>query len=128
MALLQRNTIVVLILLLIAFVVGIELAQPGTVNAIWLSNTLLFAAPLGILAAGQTLVMLTGGIDLSVASVATGSAYLLATNASLGSVVAVLLGLSARPRRRPRQRRRHRGAWRAAAGDDARHRADDRAA
>ena len=56
--------------------------RPGTVTPTWISNTLLFAAPLGILAAGQTLVMLTGGIDLSVASVATGSAYLLATNAS----------------------------------------------
>jgi ribose transport system permease protein len=92
--LLRRNTIVVLILLLIAFIVGIAVARPGTVNATWLSNMFLFAAPLGILAAGQTLVMLTGGIDLSVAAIATGSAYILATNASLGSVVAVLLGLA----------------------------------
>ena len=53
--------------------------EPGTVNALWLSNMVLFAAPLGILAAGQTMVMLTGGIDLSVASVATASAYLMAT-------------------------------------------------
>ena len=92
--LLRRNTIIVLILLLAAFVVGIELARPGTVNATWLSNALLFAAPLGILAAGQTLVMLTGGIDLSVAAIATGSAYILATSASLGGVTAVLLGLA----------------------------------
>ncbi|MBV8566204.1 MAG: ABC transporter permease [Methylobacteriaceae bacterium] len=90
---LRRNTILALILLLIAFVAGIEVARPGTVTPIWISNALLFAAPLGILGAGQTLVMLTGGIDLSVASVATGSAYLLATNASLGSVAAVLIGL-----------------------------------
>ena len=92
-ALLRRHTIIVLVLLLIVFVAGIELARPGTVNATWLSNALLFAAPLGILAAGQTLVMLTGGIDLSVAAVATGSAYILATNASLGSPAAVALGL-----------------------------------
>ena len=98
LALLRRNTIIVLILLLVVFVAGIELARPGTVNATWLSNALLFAAPLGILAAGQTLVMLTGGIDLSVAAVATGSAYILATNASLGSVAAV----AARPRARHR--------------------------
>jgi ribose transport system permease protein len=91
--LLRRNTILVLILLLVAFVVGIEVTRPGTVNATWLSNTLLFAAPLGILAAGQTLVMLTGGIDLSVASIATGSAYVLATNASHGGATAVILGL-----------------------------------
>ena len=94
LALLRRNTIIVLILLLIVFVVGIELARPGTVNATWLSNALLFAAPLGILAAGQTLVMLTGGIDLSVAAIATGAAYILATSASLGSAAAVALGLS----------------------------------
>jgi ribose transport system permease protein len=94
LALLRRHTIIVLILLLIVFVVGIELARPGTVNATWLSNALLFAAPLGILAAGQTLVMLTGGIDLSVAAIATGAAYILATSASLGSAAAVALGLS----------------------------------
>jgi ribose transport system permease protein len=94
LALLRRHTIIVLVLLLIVFVVGIELARPGTVNATWLSNALLFAAPLGILAAGQTLVMLTGGIDLSVAAIATGAAYILATSASLGSAAAVVLGLS----------------------------------
>ncbi len=55
--------------------------KPGTVNPVWLSNTLLFAAPLGILAAGQTMVMLTGGIDLSVVSIATGSAFLMTTTA-----------------------------------------------
>src|SRR6202023_522276 len=93
-SLLRTRTIVVLFLLLVAFVAGIELARPGTVNATWLSNALLFAAPLGILAAGQTLVMLTGGIDLSVAAIATGAAYILATSASLGSAAAVALGLS----------------------------------
>ena len=72
---------------------GVELARPGTVTPLWASNTLLFAAPLAIMAAGQTMVMLTGGIDLSVASVATGSAYLLATNASSGNFIAIGLGL-----------------------------------
>ena len=67
---------------------------PGTVTPMWISNIVLFAAPLGILAAGQTLVMLSGGIDLSVASVATASAYLMATHSSLGSVACVLWGLS----------------------------------
>jgi ribose transport system permease protein len=42
---------------------------------------------------GQTMVMLTGGIDLSVASVATGAAYLLATNASSGDAFAIGAGL-----------------------------------
>jgi ribose transport system permease protein len=90
----QRNTIVALALLLLAFVGSVELIKPGTVNPVWLSNTLLFAAPLGILAAGQTLVMLTGGIDLSVVSVATGSAFLMTTTAlQLGNGWAVAIGL-----------------------------------
>jgi ribose transport system permease protein len=39
------------------------------------STTFLFAAPLAFLAAGQTLVMLTGGVDLSVATTATAAAF-----------------------------------------------------
>jgi ribose transport system permease protein len=92
-SLLRTRTIVVLILLLLAFVVGIDLARPGTVNPLWVSNMMMFAAPLGIIAAGQTLVMLTGGIDLSVASVATASAYLMATHSGLGVAPAILCGL-----------------------------------
>jgi ribose transport system permease protein len=93
-SLLRTRTIVALILLLLVLVAGIQLARPGTVNAIWISNMMLFAAPLGIVAAGQTLVMLTGGIDLSVASVATASAYLMATHSALGVVPAILYGLA----------------------------------
>jgi ribose transport system permease protein len=90
----QRHTIIVLILLLLVFVAFVEIVKPGTVNPVWLSNTLLFAAPLGILAAGQTLVMLTGGIDLSVVSVATGSAFLMTTTAlHFGEGWAVVIGL-----------------------------------
>ena len=92
-SLLRTRTIVALILLLLLLVAGIHLARPGTVNPIWISNMLLFAAPLGIVAAGQTLVMLTGGIDLSVASVATASAYLMATHSGLGVAPAIIYGL-----------------------------------
>ena len=93
LAFLRARTIFALILLLVLFVIGVEVVRPGTVTPLWASNVLMFAAPLAIMAAGQTLVMLTGGIDLSVASVATGSAYLLATNASSGDGVAITLGL-----------------------------------
>jgi ribose transport system permease protein len=92
--LLRRHTTAALLVLLVCFVGGIEMIVPGTVTPMWISNIVLFAAPLGILAAGQTLVMLSGGIDLSVASVATASAYLMATHSSLGSVACVLWGLS----------------------------------
>ena len=90
---LRARTIYALILLLVLFVVGVELVRPGTVTPLWASNTILFAAPLAIIGGGQTMVMLTGGIDLSVASVATGAAYLLATNASLGALPAIGLAL-----------------------------------
>ena len=93
LAFLRARTIFALILLLLLFVIGVEVVRHGTVTPLWASNVLMFAAPLAIRAAGQTLVMLTGGIDLSVASVATGSAYLLATNASSGDGVAIGLGL-----------------------------------
>jgi ribose transport system permease protein len=90
----QRNNVVALVLLLLLFVAAVELLKPGTVNPVWLSNTLLFAAPLGILAAGQTMVMLTGGIDLSVVSVAMGSAFLMTTTAlKFGNLTAVATGL-----------------------------------
>jgi ribose transport system permease protein len=90
----QRNNVVALVLLLVLFVGAVEVLKPGTVNPVWLSNTLLFAAPLGILAAGQTMVMLTGGLDLSVVSVAMGSAFLMTTTAlTLGTVTAVAIGL-----------------------------------
>jgi ribose transport system permease protein len=87
---LRARTIYALILLLLAFVIGVELVRPGTVTPLWASNTLLFAAPLAIMGGGQTMVMLTGGIDLSVASVATGAAYLLATNASSSGATAAI--------------------------------------
>jgi ribose transport system permease protein len=93
-ALLRTHTIIALILLLAIFVAGIEAARPGTVTGTWLSNMVLFAAPLGIMAGGQTLVMLTGGIDLSVASIATASAYLMATHSMLSGAMAVSYGLS----------------------------------
>jgi ribose transport system permease protein len=94
---LRSRAIYALILLLMIFVAGVELVRPGTVTPLWASNVLMFAAPLAIMGAGQTLVMLTGGIDLSVATVATGAAYLMATNASSGDAfaigVAILLGV-----------------------------------
>ena len=77
-----------------ALVGAIAAIRPGTVTPAWIANTLLFAAPLGLMAGGETLVLLTGGIDLSVATVATGSAYLLSANAAWSEPVAVLLGLA----------------------------------
>jgi ribose transport system permease protein len=61
------------------------------------STTFLYAAVLGLLAAGQTLVMLTGGVDLSVATTATASAFLVSRfgthDAAFAIAVALLCGL-----------------------------------
>lgn len=58
-----------------------------------LRNTLLLAAPLGIMAAGQTLAMLTAGVDLSVAMTATAAAYVAGHESPNGALTAIALGL-----------------------------------
>ena len=84
---------VILVLLLIAC----EITSPGYLSARRMGTILQFSAPLAFLAAGQTLVMLTAGIDLSVAATATAAAYIMAGQASRGTAtalaIAVLVGL-----------------------------------
>ncbi len=83
-----------LVVVLVALLGGGQIASSGFLSAGQLSNMLLFAAPLALLGAGQTLVMLTGGIDLSVASTATAAAYIMAGQGSHGTVSAILIGLA----------------------------------
>ncbi len=52
--------------------------------------TLQLAAPLGLLAAGQTICMLTGGIDLSLAMIETGAAFILSVKSSDGLLSGIL--------------------------------------
>jgi ribose transport system permease protein len=59
-----------------------------------LSTTFLYAAILGLLAGGQTLVMLTGGVDLSVATTATAAAFMISTFASEGTAASILAALA----------------------------------
>jgi len=92
---LRDRPLVPLVLLLIGLIVALQLVQPGIINQGWLSSTIRFAIPLAILAAAQTLTMLTGGIDLSVAIVASATAYVLATVApQQGPVVGVVAALA----------------------------------
>jgi ribose transport system permease protein len=91
---LRARTLLALILLLLAFVGVVEIVRPGTVTPLWISNMVMFAAPLAVMGGGQTLVMLTGGIDLSASAVATGAAYLLATNSSQGTAYALGLAVA----------------------------------
>ena len=52
--------------------------------------TLQLAVPLGLMAAGQTICMLTGGIDLSLAMIATGAAFIVSVKSSSGVGTALL--------------------------------------
>lgn len=83
--------VVPLIVLLIALVAALEMMRPGIVNERWIGNTVKFAIPLAMLAACQTLTMLTGGIDLSAGVVATICAFVMATQVSLVGVPAAIL-------------------------------------
>ena len=71
--------VVPLIILLIGLVIVLQMLRPGIVNARWIANTIQFAIPLALLAGCQTMTMLTGGIDMSVGTVATVSAFVMAT-------------------------------------------------
>ena len=69
------------------------LVAPGLFSANGIRSTLLLACPLAILAASQTLCMLTGGIDLSTVMTANFAAYVAANQSGQGPVVALGLAL-----------------------------------
>lgn len=90
----RENPVIPLILLLFALIALLEGLQPGIFNERWVGNTIRFAIPLAMLAACQTLTMLTGGIDLSAGVVATVSAFVVATLTPLvGGPAAIVLAL-----------------------------------
>jgi len=84
----------VLIAVLIVLVGVTGAIQPSYLSVNGLRNTLLIAAPLAIIAGGQTVAMLTGGIDLSVAMTATGAAYVAGNLSPEGPGVAIAAGLT----------------------------------
>ncbi len=93
---LREQPLIPLLILLALLVALMQVVQPGIVSADWIASIIRFATPLAILAAAQTLVMLTGGIDLSVATVASMAAYLAATQyRSTGEPMAVAIGIGA---------------------------------
>ncbi|MGI9584682.1 MAG: ABC transporter permease [Acidimicrobiia bacterium] len=83
----------VLVAVLIVLIVVTGLVEPNYFSATGLRNSLLWAIPIGILAAGQTILMLTGGIDLSIAMIATASAYVAANQSPNGALFAIGVGL-----------------------------------
>lgn len=101
--LLRDRPIIPLTGLLIALVIVIEVADPGIVSPEWAGVMLRASVPLAILAGCQTLTMLTGGIDLSVAAVGSMAGFVTATfvnspggvlqGIAVALVVAALAGL-----------------------------------
>src|SRR6188474_3126335 len=89
--LLRDRPLIPLTALLILLVVLMQLAQPGVLTQGWVGSTIRAAIPLAILAAAQTLAMLTGGIDLSVGTVASMAAFIMATQTgSMGPWAAIV--------------------------------------
>ncbi|HEX2756377.1 MAG TPA: ABC transporter permease [Candidatus Limnocylindrales bacterium] len=92
----RDQPLIPLVVLLAVLVALLELAKPGIVSGNWVATTIRAAIPLAILAACQTLAMLTGGIDLSVGAVASMAAFLMATLATgQGPVVAIAVAFVA---------------------------------
>jgi ribose transport system permease protein len=91
--LLAERPLLVLSGVLVALVALTTVIEPNYLSVAGLRNTLLIAAPLAIMAGGQTLCLLTGGIDLSVAMTATAAAYVAGNQSPQGAGLAIVLGL-----------------------------------
>jgi ribose transport system permease protein len=88
---LMVDTPLIPLVVLLAVLVGVlAILNPGVLSLFWLSNTLKIAIPLAMLAACQTLTMLTGGIDLSAGTVATITGFVAATLAPIIGVPAAI--------------------------------------
>jgi ribose transport system permease protein len=89
--------LIMLSVILVLLLILCQIVSPGYMSTERVGTILQFSAPLAFLAAGQTLVMLTAGIDLSVAATATAAAYIMAGQASRGTGaalgIALLVGL-----------------------------------
>jgi len=82
-----------LVAVLVVLVLVTGAIEPGYLTISGARSTLLQAAPLGILAGAQTVLMLTGGIDLSITMIATGAAYVAGNQSPSGAAIAIALGL-----------------------------------
>jgi ribose transport system permease protein len=83
----------VLVAVLVVLIIATGIVEPNYLSIAGLRNSLVWAIPIGILAAGQTILMLTGGIDLSIAMIATASAYITANQSPTGTAYAIGVGL-----------------------------------
>ncbi len=95
--LLRDRPIVPLMGLLAILVLVIDLADPGIVSPEWTGVIVRASVPLAILAGCQTLTMLTGGIDLSVAAIGSMAGFVTATlvNSPGGVAEGIVVALAA---------------------------------
>jgi ribose transport system permease protein len=94
--LLRERSIIPLTALLFLLVGLYSVVRPGVVNGDWVGTLVRGAVPLAILAACQTLTMLTGGIDLSVGAVASMAGFVVASLVNdQGLVVSLVVALIA---------------------------------
>jgi ribose transport system permease protein len=92
---LADRPVVVLAAILLLLMLLTNSVSPGFFAPKSLSTTVTLAAIYGIIAAGQTLVIFTGGIDLSIANTASAGGYIMATYAlHHNTVSAVAVGLA----------------------------------
>jgi ribose transport system permease protein len=85
-----------LLALLAVLVAASDVVRPGIVAPEWAGIVLRAAVPLAILGACQTITMLTGGIDLSVAAVASMSGFVVASLTSgPGTLTGIVVALVA---------------------------------
>jgi len=92
--LLRDRPIIPLIGLLLILVAAIQVVRPGIVSLPWAGVILRASVPLAILAGCQTLTMLTGGIDLSVAAIASMVGFVTATLVNSPGGLAQGIGVS----------------------------------
>ena len=94
---LRDRPLVPLSILLGLLILIVQIAQPGTVTLDWFAVIVRASIPLAILAACQTLTMLTGGIDLSVGYVASMTGFVTATfvNQPGGWVLGIAVAIAA---------------------------------
>ena len=90
--LVERPVIALTLVFVVLYIAtGLQDNSLFTLNGV--RSTLLLACPLAIFAASQTLCMLTGGIDLSVAMTANFAAYVAANQSGSGTLTALSLAL-----------------------------------
>lgn len=91
--LVAENPTLILFVVFIILVLVTGIVEPNFLSAGGLRSTLLQAAPLAILAGAQTILMLSGGIDLSLTMIATAAAIVAANQSPQGPAIAIPIGL-----------------------------------